>query len=240
MFDGKKAREAVEAERLKLEEVVKDNKELIETLQRLQAEFENFRKREEKNKTEFEKFSTAGVFTEILPIMDAFESALKKGNEEQRGAIEPLYYLLKSFLGKNSVKQFSALNELFNHEMHEAVETGYSQDKDEGIVLEEFKKGYTLNGKLLRHATVKINQKPVKKIAEIKKQLQTQLQELEKEPPKEKTVESREDSGKIEGKEAETGKKEEEKEEKKPEAEGLEKEEPYNSTENDSVEKIGE
>ncbi|MDO8647449.1 MAG: nucleotide exchange factor GrpE [Candidatus Diapherotrites archaeon] len=185
MFEKKKEqakkedpKESPEPKRITIEEAVEDNKALIETLQRLQADFENFKKREEKNREEFSKFCTASIFFDLLEIMDSFESAMQKCTPDQNEALEPLYYHLKKFLEKNNVTQFSALNEMFNPELHEVLLTGYNSYKDENIVLEEIKKGYFVFDKVLRHAQVKINQRPVKKIEEIKKELKDQLNKL--------------------------------------------------------------
>ena len=185
MFEKKKEqakkeepKESQEPRKITIEEAVEDNKALIDTLQRLQADFENFKKREEKNREEFAKFCTASIFFDLLEVMDAFESAMQKCTPEQNEAVEPLYYQLKKFLERNNVRQFSALNEMFNPELHEVLLTGYNSYKDENIVLEEIKKGYFVFDKVLRHAQVKINQKPVKKIEEIKNELKDQLNKL--------------------------------------------------------------
>jgi len=178
MFEKKKEEKPEEPKGPSLEEVVKDNKELIATLQRIQADFENYKKREDKGKDEFAKFCTSSIFFDMLDIMDSFESALKKCAPEQKDAIEPLYFQMKAFLEKNGVKQFSAVNELFNPELHDVLMTGYTMDKDENVVLEEFKKGYSIHGKVLRHAQVKINQKPVKQMEEIKSELKEKLEKF--------------------------------------------------------------
>lgn len=181
MFEKKKEEKPEEPKGPSMEEIVSDNKELISTLQRLQADFENYKKREEKNKEDFAKFCSSSIFLDMLDIMDSFESALKKCSPEQKEAIEPLYFQMKAFLEKNGIKQFSAVNEIFNPELHEVLMTGYTIDKDENIVLEEFKKGYYIHSKVLRHAQVKINQKPVKQMEEIKSELKEKLEKFKKE-----------------------------------------------------------
>ena len=209
MFEKKKQEPAKQGKepakegekQLTMEEIVADNKELLDLLQRLQAEFENYKKREEKNKEEFAKYCNVKIFQNLLSIMDSFESALEK-NPESKEAIEPLYYQLKSLLEKNNVKQFSAMNEKFNPELHEATQTGFNPDKDEGIILEELKKGYYLHDKVLRHSQVKTNKKPTEKIEEIKKQLKQQLEELKAEKPQEKIKEEEMIKDKEKNKEA--------------------------------------
>lgn len=134
-------------------------KELTETLQRLQAEFENYKKRIEKENIEFRKYAKAELISKLLPMIDNFELALqnKENKDEFVKGIELIYSQLFSLLENEGLKVIKAKGEKFNPEMHEALLTEKS-DK-ENIVLEELQKGYMLEDKILRHAKVKVSKK---------------------------------------------------------------------------------
>ena len=133
--------------------------ELTDSLQRLQAEFENHKKREEKDKKEFVKYSRAGLILEILPLLDSFEMALKskKNNEEFVKGIEMIYAQLYSIFEKEGLRPILAIGQKFDPYKHEVLMREKS-DKEEDIVLEELQKGYMLGDKVLRHSKVKISE----------------------------------------------------------------------------------
>ncbi|MBN2112371.1 nucleotide exchange factor GrpE [Candidatus Woesearchaeota archaeon] len=135
-------------------------KELIETLQRVQADFENYKKRVEKEKKEFTKIACSGIISEILPILDTFELALKNTDdkEEFTKGVEMIYSQLFSTLEKIGLKPIESEGKKFDPYLHEALMQEES-DKEEGTVIEEFQKGYLLNGKVIRHSKVKISKK---------------------------------------------------------------------------------
>ncbi len=155
----------------------KDNKptdkekiaELTETLQRLQAEFENYKKRVDKENSEFVKYAKAELIQRLLPTLDTFEIALKstKDNEKFVKGMEMVYAQLVSLLHSEGLKPIEAIGKKFDPYLHEVMLKEKS-DKDEGIVLEELQKGYMLNGRVLRHSKVKISEKAEK--AEAKKE----------------------------------------------------------------------
>ncbi len=134
--------------------------ELADTLQHLQAEFENYKKRIDREKEEFVKFAHATVVKEFLPLLDSFEMALKNTNEAEKfvKGTEMIYAQFYSILEKIGLKPIKALGEKFDPYMHEVLMKEES-DKEEGIVLEELQKGYLLNDKVLRSSKVKISQK---------------------------------------------------------------------------------
>lgn len=134
-------------------------KEVTDTLQRLQAEFENYKKRVEKENIEFRKYAKAELIAKLLSILDNFELALqnKENKEEFVKGIELIYSQLFSLLENEGLKTIKAEGEKFNPEIHEALLTEKS-DK-ENIILEELQKGYMLGDRVLRHTKVKVSKK---------------------------------------------------------------------------------
>jgi molecular chaperone GrpE len=134
--------------------------ELTETLQRTQAEFENYKKRVEKENVEFVKYAKAEIIQKILPTIDTFEIALKSTNDKEKfvKGIEMVYAQLRSLLKAEGLKPIDALDKKFDPYLHEVMLKEKS-DKDDEIILEELQKGYMLNDKVLRHSKVKISEK---------------------------------------------------------------------------------
>ncbi len=140
-----------------LERKTKENEELVEQLKRLQAEFDNYRKRVEKQKDELKDFILKDFIIKLLPILDSFEVALKhdKNNEEFRKGVELIYAQLHSYLKSLGLREIKAKGK-FNPELHEVL-LAEKSDKPENQIIEELQKGYTLNGKVIRTAKVKIS-----------------------------------------------------------------------------------
>lgn len=138
--------------------------ELTDTLQRTQAEFENYKKRVDKEKQEFVKYSKAELIQKLLPTIDTFEIALKstKDNEKFVKGMDMVYAQLMSLLHSEGLKPIESLGKKFDPYLHEVMLKEKS-DKDDGIVLEELQKGYMLNDKILRHSKVKVSEKDNKK-----------------------------------------------------------------------------
>jgi molecular chaperone GrpE len=132
-------------------------KELTERLQRLQAEFENFRKRTEKEKVENKANANADLISELIPILDNFELSLKHNKDK---GIILIYDELIRILEKQGLKKINT-KEKFNPKFHEALIK--VEGESHGEILEELQKGYTLNDKLLRASKVKISTKTDKK-----------------------------------------------------------------------------
>jgi len=138
--------------------------ELTETLQRTQAEFENYKKRVDKEKQEFVKYSKAELIQNLLPTIDTFEIALKstKDNEKFVKGMDMVYAQLMSLLHSEGLKPIESLGKKFDPYLHEVMLKEKS-DKDDGIVLEELQKGYMIDDKVLRHSKVKVSEKDNKK-----------------------------------------------------------------------------
>ncbi|MDE6255423.1 MAG: nucleotide exchange factor GrpE [Muribaculaceae bacterium] len=154
---------AVEAEdevaKLK-EEVAKEKKEYLF----LMAEFDNFRKRTLKEKSELIRNAGESAFKGLLPIVDDFERALKatEGSEDAssvREGMELIYKKLKKYMEQNGVKEMDPEEKDFDADRHEAISAVPVPDENlKGKILDTVEKGYTINDKVLRHAKVVVGQ----------------------------------------------------------------------------------
>jgi len=131
--------------------------DLTNTLKRLQAEFENYKKRIDQEKKEFVKFSNEELITELLRILDDFELAITNCvvKDEFHKGVELIYANLYSALEKFGIQKIECLNQKFDPYLHEAL-LAEESDAEQNTVLEELQKGYRLHGKVIRHAKVKI------------------------------------------------------------------------------------
>ncbi len=145
-------------EKLKKEitELKKENNELIEHLQRLQAEFENFKKRTLAETQNTIKFANKSLIKELLPILDNFQLAFQnKESKEFVKGVELIYSQLFSILEDNGLKKIDCKGK-FDPYKHEVLLTEESE-KETDTILEELQSGYELNGSILRPAKVKIS-----------------------------------------------------------------------------------
>ncbi len=139
-------------------------KDLTETLQRLQAEFENFKKQVDKRNPEMEKMASKKIVLELLPVLDSFELALKNkdNSKECVKGIELVYSQLFSILEKEGLKPIKAMGEKFDPYKHEALLKEESKE-EEDVVIDEIQKGYTLNSQIIRFSKVKLSKGEVQK-----------------------------------------------------------------------------
>ena len=126
----------------------------------MQAEFENYKKWNAKEKTEFVKYAHADVIAQMLPVLDSFEIALKNTSDKDKfiEGIKIIYAQFHSILEAEGLRPIKSVGEKFDPYRHEVLMKEES-DKPEETVLEEFQKGYMLNDKVLRHSKVKISGK---------------------------------------------------------------------------------
>lgn len=126
------------------------------------AEYENLKKRVEREKTETIKFSNQFLIIELFPIMDSFDSAInsiEKSNDKE-SFLKGLKMLQGEFhriLEVNGLKRVKGIGEKFDPGIHEAEEEVYTDKFQAGVITEEIRSGYTLNGRLLRPALVKVS-----------------------------------------------------------------------------------
>ena len=146
----------------KFQEYKKQLNELTEHLQRLQAEFENYKKRIEAEKKEFIKYTNTELILKLLPIVDSFELALK--NIEKHAdfvkGVELIYSQFYEVLEREGIRRIDALNKKFDANKHEVMIVVES-DAEPDTVIEELQPGYMLNDKVIRHTKVKISKKKV-------------------------------------------------------------------------------
>ena len=146
--------------RKELEEKTKSIEELTDTLKRLQAEFENYRKRIEKEKIEFVKYAAAMPVEKLLPVLDSFESAIRNTNEKEKfvHGVRMIYAQFVSALENIGFRPIKAEGEQFDPYRPEGLLKEES-DKPEGTILEELQKGYMFHDKVLRFSKVKVSGK---------------------------------------------------------------------------------
>ncbi|MBL7057092.1 nucleotide exchange factor GrpE [Candidatus Woesearchaeota archaeon] len=137
-----------------------DITELTLTLQRVQAEFENYKKRTEAECTEFKKYAETDLIKSFLPVLDNFELALqnKKAQDEFVKGMELIYSQLFESLEQRGLKVIKAEGEKFDPYKHEALLTEKST-KEPNMVLQELQKGYMVCDKVIRHTKVKVSKK---------------------------------------------------------------------------------
>ena len=132
----------------------------LDDLRRVQAEFENYRKRILKEQTSLVERATAGVVERMLPVLDDFELALMaadrtKDYESMVRGVEIVYSKLREVLEKEGLERIDALDRPFDPELHEAVMHGEGEG-DMLVVVDEMRPGYKLAGRTLRPAMVKV------------------------------------------------------------------------------------
>ena len=146
-----------EIEKLKedLERQEAETQEYISLSQRLQADFENFKKITDKQNKEIIKFANENIIKEFLDCYEDFGRALEVENDENlREGIELTYNKFKDILTKEGVEEIHAKGEKFDLNKHEALMVQKSDDVENGYVIEELMKGYMYKGKDLKYSKV--------------------------------------------------------------------------------------
>ncbi|MFQ5927064.1 MAG: nucleotide exchange factor GrpE [Terriglobia bacterium] len=141
---------------------------LYNQLVRRQADFENYKKRAEREQQEFRQQAEADLVLMLLPVLDAFERALNTLSEdthaeEYRKGVELIYKQLVDILSRRGLKPVRALGEAFDPYLHHALERIESTDFRDQEVIAEFQPGYTFRERLLRPALVKVAVRPTAK-----------------------------------------------------------------------------
>ncbi len=146
-----------------IKELQKKNAELLDSWQRDKADFINTRKRDEEDKKEFLKFAKADIISELLPVLDAFEGAMKnkeaweKVDKNWRVGVEYIHSQLINTLTSHGLRVINPLGEMYNEKRDEAIESVKIDDKEkDGKILDVVQVGYELNGKEIRPPKVKV------------------------------------------------------------------------------------
>ena len=141
----------------------KDEKieELTDRLTRQMAEFDNFRKRTDKEKSQMYEIGAKDIINKILPVVDNFERGLAAVPEEEKKnpileGMEKVYKQLMTTLEEVGVKPIEAVGQEFNPDFHNAVMHVADEELGENIIAEEFQKGYTYRDSVVRHSMVKV------------------------------------------------------------------------------------
>ena len=166
----KKPTEEKEVEKEKVEEQVEEQEETKEPEQtpeeqeserymRLMAEFQNFKKRAAKEKTDIHAYANEKLMNELLPVLDNFERALETKTEEVESyakGMELIFSQMKTALENHGLKEIEALGEDFDPNKHSAVMNEDSEEYESGKVCKVLQKGYELNGKVIRPTMVAV------------------------------------------------------------------------------------
>jgi molecular chaperone GrpE len=143
-----------------LDALRRDKDALQDRLLRTAAEFDNYRKRVERERRELSEYAGADILTDLLPIVDDLERALQApaggDAETYRRGVELIHRQMLNLLQKRGVKPIDAVGTQFDPNFHEAVMQEVSPDHREGEVMAELRRGYTLGDRLLRPSVVKV------------------------------------------------------------------------------------
>ncbi len=137
--------------------------ELTDQVKRQMAEFENFRKRTEKEKTQMYEVGAKSIIEKMLPIVDNFERGLAAVPEEQKSdafvkGMDKIYKQMMTVFNELDVKPIEAVGKEFNPEFHNAVMQVESDEYEPGIVAQELQKGYMYRDSVVRHSMVAVVQ----------------------------------------------------------------------------------
>lgn len=146
-------KDELEAERTK-------SQDYLRRFQYLQADFENYRKRVEKEMSENRQFGNQRLLSDLIVVNDELELALQKAQESEENptitqGLEMVHKRLQSLLSKEGVEKIQSIGSKFNPDFHDAA-LQVESDEEEGTVIEEIRQGYTLKGRVLRPSIVKV------------------------------------------------------------------------------------
>jgi molecular chaperone GrpE len=136
---------------------------LLDRLARLQAEFDNYRKRASREQSDYREYALADAVRSLLPILDSFERALKTGQNQTgdfRTGVELIYKQFSDALGKLGATQVAAEGQPFDPRYHEAIEMVETSDAKDNHVIEVLQRGYRMKDRLLRPAMVRVARNP--------------------------------------------------------------------------------
>src|SRR6202795_328307 len=140
--------------------LAKDLEDLRQTLLRRQADFDNYRKRVEKERGEDSRRATALVVEALIPVIDSFEQALALHREPEyanyRKGFELIYKQLIDNIAKLGAERIDPLGMTFDPHLHQAMDRTETTEKDEGAILQVFQPGYLFHGRVLRPAMVRV------------------------------------------------------------------------------------
>jgi molecular chaperone GrpE len=144
------------------DQLAAEKAELQDRLVRARAEFENARKRVERERSDYLQFAAMDLVRDILPVLDDFERALKveTADREYARGVELIYQRMYEALKKLGLEPIETEGRKFDPNLHQAVERVETEDAEDQAVLGEFQRGYNFRGKLLRPAMVRVAVRP--------------------------------------------------------------------------------
>jgi molecular chaperone GrpE len=140
--------------------------EYYDRLLRVSADFDNYKKRMAREKEETIRQANESLIQKLLPVLDNFEAALNAANngnvslDNFKTGVAMIYQQLKNVLAEFGLKEINATNSKFDPSIHEALSQLETNETEEGNVVAQIRKGYTLNSKLIRPASVVVAKKP--------------------------------------------------------------------------------
>jgi molecular chaperone GrpE len=151
--------------RTEFDQLKAERDQLIDRIARLQAEFENARKRGERERLEFRDYATGSVVEQFLPVLDNFELALKSNSNahQLRSGVSLIVKQMEEVLKQMQVAPIPAVGEAFDPRVHEALGSVDRDDLPDQHVAEEIRRGYKLRERLLRPALVRVAHNPKQK-----------------------------------------------------------------------------
>ena len=171
----------------RLEQLEKDHETLKSQYVRIAADFDNFRKRQSRDQDDLKVQLVSKALTAILPIVDNFERArqqLKPESEEAQAlhrSYQGLYKQLVEVLKQQGVASMRVVGQQFDPSLHEAVLREPSEEHNEDFIVEELQRGYHLDGKVLRHAMVKVSMGPGKQNSQEELEKDTVVEDIDSE-----------------------------------------------------------
>jgi len=144
------------------DQLAMEKADLQDRLLRARAEFDNMRRRAERERSDYLQFASMDLVKDLLPILDDFERALKVETADRNYAkgVELIYQRMAETLKKIGLEPIQAEGSRFDPNLHQAVERVPTDDAEDQMVLGEFQRGYNFKGKLLRPAMVRVAVKP--------------------------------------------------------------------------------
>lgn len=157
MDEKKQDKKKIDKTKQELEEANQKIIDLTNTLQRLQADFENYKKRNESEKEGLKSLFVSSFVAKLLPLLDNFELGLKNSakHEDFVKGMEIIYSQFIDILKHEKIEKIKAVDEQFDPKLHEAM-MAVESDQKPNTVIEEFQSGYVMGERVIRHAKVKV------------------------------------------------------------------------------------
>jgi len=179
-------------EQKQIEDLQKEKDELFAKLQRVSADYANFQKRAPKQISDTILYEKEKIIKTLLPALDNFEHTLQNAHSAEDAdvlvkGIQIIYDQMLDILKSHGIEQIKAVGETFDPAVHEAMTQLAEPDQEENVVLEEFQKGYKLNGRVIRPSKVIINKVASEEPVQQQEQVEQEPQE-ERTEPQEQTL----------------------------------------------------